>query len=433
MANKKPTILAVDKSTSKVQFTEAGSSRVRELPFGILPKMGKIATIQFIGLPFTGKPPMHHSDAELNAKFSAWRGVPQPEAPKVPTPQPEAPKVETPKVPTPKENPMPTTTSLDDALKVIVEGVLATYKPEISPEEIRDMVGEANAHFTTEIRSALDKVQELATVVANRVPKVTEIHLANREIRKIDGVTHFQFTKVLGAMSQGVHMMLVGPAGTGKSTIAENASTALGLEFSSKSCTSQTSEASLTGYMNATGDYVGTEFRQRFQNGGVFLLDEIDNANPNVLGVLNSALANGFMAFPDGMVKRHPEFVAIAAGNTFGNGATAEYVGRNPIDAATKDRFAVFGIDYDLDIEQAMLDSVGLPTEVANGWLKAVRKARANVESYGLKVVVSPRATLNGARLIKSGSFSMAEVMDACILKGAKSDQAVKILEGVAL
>src|SRR5699024_2303605 len=82
------------------------------------------------------------------------------------------------------------------------------------------------------------------------------------------------------------------------------------------------------------------------------LLDEIDAGNPNVLAALNSALANNYCAFPDGMVKRHDNFRVIAAANTFGSGANIVYAGRNPIDGATKDRFVFIDFDIDENMER---------------------------------------------------------------------------------
>ena len=80
-------------------------------------------------------------------------------------------------------------------------------------------------------------------------------------------------------------------------------------------------------------------------NGGVFLFDEIDAADANVLLVVNSALANGRMSVPSRhdqpVAKKHSEFVCIAAANTFGRGADRVYVGRNELDEATLDRFRI--------------------------------------------------------------------------------------------
>jgi cobaltochelatase CobS len=237
---------------------------------------------------------------------------------------------------------------------------------------------------------------------------------------------------VLRILSKNRNVFMVGSAGTGKTTIAERAAQALGLEFSAQSFNAQSSKADLVGFQTANGVYVGTEFRKRFENGGVYLMDEIDNANPNILGTLNAALANGYMAFPDGMVKRHDGFVAIAAGNTYGNGATAQYVGRNPIDAATKDRFVFVDILIDENVEDAMVQATGLDAAKATEWLAIVRQCRKNVTDHGLQIIVSPRAAENGAHLIDAG-FSTRETVDMTILKGAKPEVADKVLAGVTL
>lgn len=277
------------------------------------------------------------------------------------------------------------------------------------------------------------EVASLREDIAKVQPKVTEVHLPSGEVKRLDGIQHAVFPTVLVGIGEREPLWLVGPAGTGKSTIAEQAAQAIGLDFSSKSCSAQTTETSLLGYMSATGEYVGTEFRKRYEYGGVFLLDEVDNGNPNVLTVLNSALSNTFMAFPDGMVTRHKDFVLVATANTFGNGATAEYVGRNPIDKAFVDRFSMVEVNYDLAVEEAMLASVvGLPTQTADKWLSVVRKCRANAETYGLKVIVSPRATLKGAKWLRN-EVPMQAVLDMVVLKGLKAEQAAKVLEGVSL
>jgi hypothetical protein len=61
-----------------------------------------------------------------------------------------------------------------------------------------------------------------------------------------------------------------------------------------------------------------------------------------------------------------------------------------------------------------------------------VRQCRKNVADFGLQVIVSPRATENGAHLLDAG-FTFREAIDMTVLKGAKPEQAEKILTGVAL
>jgi 16S rRNA U516 pseudouridylate synthase RsuA-like enzyme len=79
-----------------------------------------------------------------------------------------------------------------------------------------------------------------------------------------------------------------------------------------------------------------------------------------------------------------------------------------------------------------MLAGFGLPSATAKVWLEAVRRSRINVATSGLRVIVSPRATANGAGLLAQG-MDMNKVYNATVLKGAKQDQVEKIRQGVTL
>jgi hypothetical protein len=150
--------------------------------------------------------------------------------------------------------------------------------------------------------------------------------------------------------------------------------------------------------MDAMQNYVRTVFRNAYENGGLFLLDEIDAGNSNVLIQLNAALANNYMSFPDGMIRRHDNFRIVASANTFGLGASRQYVGRNQLDAATLDRFVVLSWDIDDNLEQSLAGGKYGPA-----WLDVVRYVRSFVDDQGLRVVVSPRATQRGSLLLSHG------------------------------
>lgn len=426
-------ILGYDKPTQMVTLEGHHGGKV-QLPLSALPKVEVIAVAKFLGTKFVGKNPLAMDlgkihDAIVNGKTEVvYDDKPSPTPSPTPKPQP-TPKEETemPK-PTPKPQPKPSSPmGLEEMVRHIASDVVTTaldgYEGSVSADDVKDIVNPIMSGFRHEVTELVKSVK----------PIVNEIHIKDRPAKVLKGVQHFVFPKVLGAVSQGVNLWLVGPAGTGKSTIGEQVAEALSLPFSAVNCTSTMTEVALKGYNDANGNYVATEFRRIFEGGGVFVFDEVDNANPNVLGALNSALANGFMAFADRRVQKHADFVAIATGNTFGSGATMEYVGRNPIDGATIDRFAQLVVPIDEKVEDAMLASVGLPESDATKWVTAVRTARKNVETSGLKVIVSPRATLNGARLIRSGAFTMTEAFDATVIKGCKPDQADKIRSGVTL
>ena len=147
---------------------------------------------------------------------------------------------------------------------------------------------------------------------------------------------HPVFVKVLAALSVRENMYLVGPAGSGKTTIATQAAEALGLPFYSTGAVGMASQL-----------YMETDLYRAYVNGGVFLFDEVDASSAQALLAFNAILANDIAAFPCGTVKRHPDFVVIAAANTFGNGADAQYIGRNQLDSAFLDRFMFVTMDYD--------------------------------------------------------------------------------------
>lgn len=71
---------------------------------------------------------------------------------------------------------------------------------------------------------------------------------------------------------------MVGPAGSGKTTIASQVAQALGLDFYCYGAISQAFE--FLGYYDANGKYVETDFYRAFKHGGLVLMDEMDASTP---------------------------------------------------------------------------------------------------------------------------------------------------------
>lgn len=245
------------------------------------------------------------------------------------------------------------------------------------------------------------------------------------------GRQHEAFPLLLAIVARRRNVWLVGPAGTGKTSGAHKAADALGLAFGAVSVGPQTTQSAIFGYMDAHGKYVETEFRRRFEHGGVFLFDEIDRGNPGVLTALNQAIENGACAFPDSMVKRHPDAVFIAAANTYGNGASREYVGALQIDAATLDRFVMieWNVDEAFELELTLATYAaagGKSTTDARNWLDKVRHARRKAAELKLRHIVSPRASIVGADLLASG-IAEDVVAKLVLWKGADADTIARL------
>ena len=252
---------------------------------------------------------------------------------------------------------------------------------------------------------------------------------------------HYREPLLLAAVNAGVNVMLVGPAGSGKTTAAENVARAMGVPFYFTGAID--SPYKLLGFIDAQGRTVRTPFREAYEHGGVFLFDEQDASLPGAVLAFNAALANGHCDFPDACVTRHPDFRAIAACNTFGRGADRQYVGRLQQDAASLDRFAVLTWDYDPALEAGM---IGLPRpegapvpasispithddairSLAGRWFERVRAVRAKVEENKIRHVVSPRATILGTKLLAAG-WPWSDTEEAVIFKGLDSDARAKI------
>lgn len=267
---------------------------------------------------------------------------------------------------------------------------------------------------------------ELAEVV---FPTNTVVLTANGERKPIEGATHPKLATIVSALDAGEHVLMVGPAGTGKSTIADQAAEALGLEFYALSLSPQTPTSQLVGYMQATGDYVSTLFRKAFEQGGLFHFDEFDNGHPSILATVNAALANGSMAFPDGMVKRHQDFRCVASANTYGRGADRMYVGRQALDQATLDRFSVVDVHVDESLEMTLSMATGLAEHTVRQVVAYVRKLRRNGEQHRMAVVISPRAAVGMCRLVKAG-IPWGEVVDMRARRGLSDADWTKLSAG---
>lgn len=425
MATASRGIKSVDLNTKRVHFDDGAWVNFHNLSKVELIKVGSFLQVTWGGTP------MHKPLDEIrrivnNAILEASS------MPITPTAQPTVDKPIVPVTEPVRAVTVPVTpngSSLDAVIATMVANIMATIPVGIDEDKVRDIVSDVVDPIAMDNAVALSRLNDKIEALQ---PKVTQIVIKDRPTVTLKGVQHMAFGDIMMSIAARCNTFLVGPAGTGKTTMVSQVADALGLSFHAENLTAATTEYALKGFKDANSNYVPTKLREFFQNGGVYLLDEIDNANPNVLGVLNSALSNGFMAFPDGMVAKHPDFIAVAAGNTYGNGATAEYVGRNPIDGATLDRFAFFNVDIDESVEDAMLAGFGLPTATATVWLEAVRRSRINVATSGLRVIVSPRATANGAGLLAQG-MDMTKVYQATVLKGAKQDQVEKIRQGVTL
>lgn len=272
-------------------------------------------------------------------------------------------------------------------------------------------------------------LDSILQAVERRLESVSTVRIElNRDGVKVgatEGHAHPLFATLCRALASrqadgfAPNVWIAGPAGSGKTYAAKTFAKSAGLEFHFNGALSMPHE--LLGFVDAAGTYHRTPFREAFENGGVYVFDEVDGSDNAALLALNAALANGRASFPDGAIERHKDCIIIATANTWGLGGTAEYVGRSKIDAAFLDRFGVRLLwSYDVALEIAIS---GNPD-----FARRVQAARERARAAGLKVLISPRATMAGAALI-AGGMTADEAAALTYLANLAPEQ-IKQIEG---
>jgi hypothetical protein len=268
-----------------------------------------------------------------------------------------------------------------------------------------------------------DLAKELDEAVTNHLDNRLdgELKVLREEIKKqqvlkvvtdngdnlVKGVKHMQLPSLINMVGAGLNVMLTGSAGSGKTHASAQVAEALGLKFYALSVGAQTSKSDIVGFIDAGGTYRTTPFRQAYEKGGVFVMDEIDAGNSNVLIQINSALSNGICSFPDKQVKAHKDFHFIATANTYGKGESMKYVGRNRLDAATLDRFTIIHWNIDEKVERAI---AGNDTAMYN----AITAARSYCEKSEIDAMITPRTTQKAVALHKL-NWSVKAIWDVVL------------------
>ena len=224
-------------------------------------------------------------------------------------------------------------------------------------------------------------------------------------------VVHKEYETIKACIENDIPVYLVGPAGSGKNHTLQQIATDLDLDFYFTNAVQQ--EFKITGFIDAGGIYHETEFYKAFKDGGLFFLDEMDASIPEVLVLLNAAIANRYFDFPNGKIFAHPEFRIVAAGNTVGDGADEQYTGRLTLDQSSLDRFAVIEFDYDRNIEMALAKGNKELVDFIN-------ELREECKAIGIRATFSYRAIISVEKLEKA--LPLEKVMIIAVVKGMDKD-----------
>ena len=169
---------------------------------------------------------------------------------------------------------------------------------------------------------------------------------------------HESVPYVEALIEAGVPVYMCGPSQSGKSTIARHIAENRSVQFRSTPCFAGLSVTYFFG-RPMPNEYVSAGLRDTYTDGGVMLLDEMD-ASDATLTVLNDTISGPSLHNPvkDEVINRHPDFIPLAAGNTWGEGGDDVFVTRERLDGATLERFRMGRVlvDYDRDLQVSLFD-----------------------------------------------------------------------------
>lgn len=285
---------------------------------------------------------------------------------------------------------------------------LARQQFVVSGEEIKYEGRYVDIYKKTD-REAVRDVRELEEAAEKAKQEVEE--KAKEWVEK--PVRHEKYESIKCCVENNVPVYLVGPAGSGKNFTLEQIAKENDWDFFFSNSVQQ--EYKLTGFIDAGGDYHETEFYKACtsEKECLFFLDEMDASIPEVLVLLNAAIANGYFEFPNGKIEFGDKVHFVAAGNTFGNGADEQYTGRLVLDQATLDRFAVIDFGYDMNVEM----------NLAKGNVELVsfiRQLREKAEATGIRATFSYRCITMVTKLEKC--LKLEQVLKMAVLKGFDKD-----------
>lgn len=297
----------------------------------------------------------------------------------------------------------------------IVSGCRVTFTPEFKLIGITreyDVAGVKKRSTAKQVSSTSDKIRTEIQAKEIEMPKV-QVQIPEVETETKGEIHHEQYETIKACLESNIPVYLAGPAGSGKNHTVEQIAKELGWDFYFSNSVQQ--EYKLTGFIDAGGKFHETEFYKACtdDNDCVFFLDEMDASIPEVLVLLNAAIANGYFEFPNGRIDlKHVHFVA--AGNTVGSGADEMYTGRMVLDQATLDRFAIIEFDYSLRIEMAI-------SKNNSDLVSFIHQLREEATNKGIRATFSYRCIMMVTKLEKTG-MQMKDIMKIAIMKGLDKD-----------
>lgn len=208
-----------------------------------------------------------------------------------------------------------------------------------------------------------------------------------------------------------ISFYLWGQAGTGKTEKVLKLAEKYNQTIKTQSVTPLSTKGEFYGFMSVDGQrYITTPFREAYEHGYTFLLDEMDNISPQLAVSLNQSLSQSVLTFPDKTIKRHENFLFLGTGNTNGMGSNSQFNGRQKLDSSFKDRF--------LFVEWEFSESLELSLCSNKKWCLVVQSIRDAITKNGIGIQCTMRSSIYGDKILKENpKISILDLLEITIFK----------------
>ena len=285
------------------------------------------------------------------------------------------------------------------------------------------------------------KFSELDTKIAETTQQNVVLEIKQHVSHNVTNYTsvkgqHYQLKPLIEVMGSGEPAMIIGPTGSGKTRVTHAVKQALACKhYAIRQVNKQTATHDLIGFSNSSGAYVPGVFTKIIQEGGLAVIDEIDNGNSNVLMIIKGILS-GHIYMPYGMQEVSPKCHLMCTANTWGLGPDREYIGRNALDVALLNEFVCVEWPYDVNAEKqwtlSLYKSVDEPkiTEVQfDKFVERFQAMREYAQTHKIRVIFATRNLRQCVNLMAKAGWDEFAALDATVFRSVKGEQKRRLLE----
>ena len=160
----------------------------------------------------------------------------------------------------------------------------------------------------------------------------------------------------------GKNLLISGPTGSGKTSLAEEFCARTGRGFYRVACHGRLEFSDLVGQLTLLSDgstsFVHGPLVRAMREGAVLAMDEFNFVPPAISGALNTVLDGGALLIPQTgeLIEPHPEFRIVATGNAVDRGDdAASYAGTQRMNLAMIQRFLTMKVSYLEPLQEAQV------------------------------------------------------------------------------